>query len=687
MYKRNFTIRRTLTILLAVSMSVAVNNAKGQARDAQGIANLINGITGITYYGLTAVASGNTVTITGNSSVGSDHSRQINFEMTAGTIVVWQASHDGNLLLRGAGTLKIESGLCGARVDCQTVDIEMSGGVVRGVNGLWPALRGNANITITGGTIEHLMGTAVVNNSVAGTTNITHISGNPQLIGGDWGVNSTNARVEFLSGTITVNHTQYTSCGGISIGVNNHLKMTGGSISVSTNSSSNIDVRGIGGGTVELLGGTISVTQNDPTRNAYGISVTGTGKITISGGTVTANGGKECYGLNAAGAANITGGSISASGGTTENYGVKCLNFDMSGGAVSASGTGAFGAWIGGKVTGGTISNGVRRIMLNDLLFLAGTIQGTIDPQYGSYTHTLEISALSIPSSWDGTNTGITRYDTIIGNQNNFCIWDLSDTVPLILYRAVEGAPNYDTTTVATKPWGRHQGGSGEEPPSVKTGSTTIGTSGTGSISLGLEIEEPLQFSGGNFTLTMPSGFSLDEGNTALSAAFASEFEMSITPQTGNSWLIDIVPSGSPSPIGKRHKGYQNIVDLSFTVAETVIDGDYFAHIAPLLFHFTDGSDLNETDIPINILVKRTVGIAVGVNDYLPLRIYPNPVSYKLQVTNYEGEEIQIFNLVGQCVMSIESLPFLEPAIDVSGLSAGMYYLKIDDRVVKFVKE
>jgi len=78
------------------------------------------------------------------------------------------------------------------------------------------------------------------------------------------------------------------------------------------------------------------------------------------------------------------------------------------------------------------------------------------------------------------------------------------------------------------------------------------------------------------------------------------------------------------------------------------------------------------------------------------LKIYPNPTSGQLKITNYETgfgvsqlreiTTIEIYNVVGQ-LLSIESLKSTEITIDVQHLTNGMYFLKVNNQVVKFVKE
>ena len=83
---------------------------------------------------------------------------------------------------------------------------------------------------------------------------------------------------------------------------------------------------------------------------------------------------------------------------------------------------------------------------------------------------------------------------------------------------------------------------------------------------------------------------------------------------------------------------------------------------------------------------KGDVGIE-ETDNYPSLRVYPNPVNYELKITNYENGAIEIYNIMGQHVMSSASLPFPETTIDVSHLPSGIYFLKIGEKTAKFVKE
>ena len=94
------------------------------------------------------------------------------------------------------------------------------------------------------------------------------------------------------------------------------------------------------------------------------------------------------------------------------------------------------------------------------------------------------------------------------------------------------------------------------------------------------------------------------------------------------------------------------------------------------------------------------VGVAELATSNEQLKIYPNPTNGQLKIKNYElkeNEAIEIYNVVGQ------KAPFNSPeggklpsfggvgggsiVIDVSHLSNGMYFLKVGNKTVRFVKE
>jgi len=90
-----------------------------------------------------------------------------------------------------------------------------------------------------------------------------------------------------------------------------------------------------------------------------------------------------------------------------------------------------------------------------------------------------------------------------------------------------------------------------------------------------------------------------------------------------------------------------------------------------------------------------TLGDTVGIVNYLPgtsnISIYPNPTDGQLRITNYELREnttIEIFSIVGQVVGTYRIRPeATKMLIDISHLSNGIYFMKIDGKTAKIVKQ
>ena len=100
----------------------------------------------------------------------------------------------------------------------------------------------------------------------------------------------------------------------------------------------------------------------------------------------------------------------------------------------------------------------------------------------------------------------------------------------------------------------------------------------------------------------------------------------------------------------------------------------------------TAGSDTKE----LSISIAKDVGIEQLVVTSYKLQVYPNPTNGQLKITNYELREsttIEVYNVMGQKLLFFESLKSTETTIDVSHLAKGMYFLKVGNQVVRFVRE
>jgi hypothetical protein len=90
----------------------------------------------------------------------------------------------------------------------------------------------------------------------------------------------------------------------------------------------------------------------------------------------------------------------------------------------------------------------------------------------------------------------------------------------------------------------------------------------------------------------------------------------------------------------------------------------------------------------LNFTTKDGTGVAEIVQG-ANINVYPNPTNGHLIIERRELkiENIEIYNVVGQLLQSTTANQQSEISIDVSHLQSGLYFLKIDNRIIKFDKE
>jgi WD40 repeat protein len=96
------------------------------------------------------------------------------------------------------------------------------------------------------------------------------------------------------------------------------------------------------------------------------------------------------------------------------------------------------------------------------------------------------------------------------------------------------------------------------------------------------------------------------------------------------------------------------------------------------------------------IIVWRVPGITDVAESYPPadgLAIYPNPATDYIDVMLSEVKEpvlsVKVYDVLGVCVLTHPLTPSREGEtirVDVSGLAAGVYFVRVGGRMYKFVK-
>ncbi|MCL2130870.1 MAG: T9SS type A sorting domain-containing protein [Lentimicrobiaceae bacterium] len=207
----------------------------------------------------------------------------------------------------------------------------------------------------------------------------------------------------------------------------------------------------------------------------------------------------------------------------------------------------------------------------------------------------------------------------------------------------------------------------------------------------------------GNYTITMTN-------DAIISVPAPAEVSVDITVREANTdaSLSDLTVSGADLNPAFSSTHYEYAVCLETAVrsiALTATPNDPNATV------IGDGQQQLNTDTNV-IIITVTAEDGITTQDYIvtiingcntgivetqhatSLRIYPNPTSGKFSVVSYQlsemGGEIEVFDVVGRKLLShtpltSHSSPLIE--IDISHLANGLYFLKIDGKTVKVVKE
>ena len=107
---------------------------------------------------------------------------------------------------------------------------------------------------------------------------------------------------------------------------------------------------------------------------------------------------------------------------------------------------------------------------------------------------------------------------------------------------------------------------------------------------------------------------------------------------------------------------------------------------------FVKWSD-NTTDNPKEVLVDHDIILSaffnqtgVDENGIELIRLYPNPANDKIRVEGLEGNNnIQIYNAFGVLIKTLSING--DDEINIEGLSAGLYIIRINQHAIRFMKE
>jgi len=109
------------------------------------------------------------------------------------------------------------------------------------------------------------------------------------------------------------------------------------------------------------------------------------------------------------------------------------------------------------------------------------------------------------------------------------------------------------------------------------------------------------------------------------------------------------------------------------------------------LFVKTDASATAPTTIPVTLIRKITFTTALGTQTFAEnannLALYPNPGGdfVKIKSETFEALSTKFYSLTGQLVK--QGVYQTDENIDISGLTAGLYFVQVNGSTLKFSKK
>ena len=239
-------------------------------------------------------------------------------------------------------------------------------------------------------------------------------------------INNSTVNLVIDGGVLTFNSSRYKSPSAVVV---NNYTQNSGTVSISVSSNNNDGDRYPEG---LYAYGNISISGGSLTANGS-VAVFAKGDMTISGGTVSATGDYRHYygssGLTALGTLTISGGTVTASGsgGAVTGPGIgsvsTCGDIVISGGTVTATGNNSYGAYGSAGIGTGsgvgtcgniTITNGITRLVITKASNAQAaigngnpsgtvgtiTIDGVVNPTAESFFENLNLEVSNGGNTW-----------------------------------------------------------------------------------------------------------------------------------------------------------------------------------------------------------------------------------------------------------------------------------------------
>jgi hypothetical protein len=197
------------------------------------------------------------------------------------------------------------------------------------------------------------------------------------------------------------------------------------------------------------------------------------------------------------------------------------------------------------------------------------------------------------------------------------------------------------------------------------------GDGGTIDISLNIPIDETFTVT---FTVSLPAGFLLNPEATSLAAELLSRFELDITPNASGGWSFSIRPR--ISTLSATETVYRQVVQVAFTMDETVEEGEHEVKISDVDLQLNSGQTIHQDEIIVPVTVTNPVGNAAGESTGI---VYAGG---RLSINTPVSERITVYAISGAVVYRAQKLPG-SATLDLNSLPRGMLIVRGNSGWVK----
>lgn len=147
----------------------------------------------------------------------------------------------------------------------------------------------------------------------------------------------------------------------------------------------------------------------------------------------------------------------------------------------------------------------------------------------------------------------------------------------------------------------------------------------------------------GSLVVQLPEGFTLDEANTSLTVDFAGLFDLTLTKQENNSWLIEIKPKSLKNG-ALRSDEIGKMLHIAYKVNDSVTKGTYNISINSIQFKTPGDNIIPEPAITVPVNVNRW-GVSNEQLEDSNTAVYITGNTIYIQTT--QTEQIAIYTING----------------------------------------